>query len=117
MPTLTLDVDRDAREIFNAAAIASGTHDADAAFDVCRKLAGLEEHYRFALRLGADAPVAHRGKDEPGPASGAPGASSVRRMDAKFPGRCCKCQGHIVVGTPIAYDTTAKRAFHERCAP
>ena len=114
MGATTLEVDRDAREIFNTAAIAIGTHDAEAAFDVCRKLVAIEEHYRFALRVGDDAPNAKTSSST---------TSGFRHMAAKFAGRCSKCAGRcskcaraISVGTPIAYDATNRRAFHEECA-
>jgi len=121
MGATTLEVDRDAREIFNTAAIAIGTHDAEAAFDVCRKLVAIEEHYRFALRVGDDAPNAKTSSST---------TSGFRHMAAKFAGRCSKfagrcskcagrcskCARAISVGTPIAYDATNRRAFHEECA-
>jgi hypothetical protein len=109
----TLEVDRDAREIFNTAAIAIGTNDTEAALDVCRKLVGLEAHYRLALRVDDDAPPEYRARETSRP----PAAQNpLRRMDAKFPGRCGRCQSHIAVGMAIAYDAAAKRAYHERCA-
>ena len=116
----TLDVDRDAREIFNLAAIAAGMNDGEAALDVCRKLGTLEAHYRLALRVGDDAPPEYRERDtvRPGraPTGESVGGNSLRRMDAKYGGRCAKCARGISVGTPIAYDPASKQAFHEGCA-
>jgi hypothetical protein len=107
-----------ARAIFNSASIAAGMADPALAIEVCRSLGEIEGDYtlvaRDALMAGtARAETARRdGRSETPPAA----ASSLRRMPAKFPGRCGHCGGHIQVGALIAYDPEAKRAFHEGCA-
>jgi hypothetical protein len=141
----TLQVDRDAREVFNLAAIAIGMRDAEAAFEVCRKLVAIEEHYTLRLRAGdeernggrAEKANARRGEhcrltsapsSDGGPDTRSATAAALareagvsrptmelRRMPAKYPGRCAKCARGISVGMPIAYDTASKRAFHEEC--
>lgn len=110
MSSTTLQVDRVAHEVFNVAAIAAGMNDADAALEVCRKLGEIEKHYRLAPRTEERSTSA--GSRDTGPTRGA-----LRRMDAKFPGRCAKCATAISVGMPIAYDAEKRRAFHDRCTP
>jgi hypothetical protein len=108
-----MQVDRDAREFFNKCAIAAGMNDGDAALEVCREAAEIEKHYRLALRCGDASPA---GNSAPSSTGGPKPSASLRKMDAKFPGRCGKCSAAIAVGMAIAYDTGNRRAFHERCA-
>jgi hypothetical protein len=94
-----------ARGIFNRAAIAAGTSDRELALEVCRDLGEIEGDYTLVAR---DALMGRAETRAP--------PSSLRRMPAKFPGRCGHCGGHINVGALIAYDAAHRRAFHEGCA-
>lgn len=96
----TLKVDQLAREFFNSCAIAAGMNDAQAALECCRNAFEIEQAYELRLKT-ADAAPRH----------------ALRKMPAKFPGRCAKCACGIAVGSAIAYDPDNKRAFHAECSP
>jgi hypothetical protein len=106
----TLKVDRLAREFWNSCAIAAGTHDAQAALECCQNAGEIEQAYELRLKTdrGATTTTTIQG-------SAQPSRSNMRRMEAKFAGRCAKCARGIAVGSPIAYDPDNKRAFHEGC--
>ncbi len=103
MSTQTLQVDRDAREVFNDAAIAVGMNDAEAALDVCRKLGRVEEAYMLTLRSG----------EQHARATGA--AFTGRPMHSRFGGRCAVCSQPFPEGAAILYDGVSKRAVHAAC--
>jgi hypothetical protein len=98
-----------ARDVFNRAAIAAGTSDKELALEVCRELGEIESSYTlWAKDRLLETPGTERPTDRPG--------ASLRKMAAKWPGRCSKCARAISVGTLIAYDGATRRAFHEECA-
>lgn len=112
----TLRVDQLAREFWNRCAIAVGMSDTDAALECCRHAGEIELAYELRLKTG-ESPSA------PGEAAGHRGGSSelrpspLRRITARFAGTCRKCSRGITVGSSIAYDPDAKRAFHAECSP
>lgn len=110
--TTTLQVDRDAREVFNEAAIAVGMGDKDLALAVCRKLAAVETAYE--LRLRVERPDSGHARDG-GAASERAGRGSARRMESRFGGRCAKCTRPFPAGTEILYDVDRKVATHASC--
>jgi len=103
-----------ARAIWNRAAIAVGMSDRELALEVCRELGEIESEYTLWAKdaLMAGNPATGAPPDDGSPAE----RGSLKRLPARFAGRCGKCARAINVGTPIAYDPTTKRAFHEECA-
>lgn len=96
----TLQCDRDAREIFNEAAIAHGTHDAELALVVCEKLTRIEPHYRLAPRSADDAQASATSGIRSRSAPETPAGKPIR-IAAKFAGSCQKCGARHSAGDPI----------------
>lgn len=106
----SLRADQLAAGFWSRAAIAAGMNDVELALEVCREAGEIEKSYELRLKTGASA------HSKPAP-SGEAAGETLRRMAARFAGRCGKCSRGIAVGAPIAYDPGNKRAFHEGCAP
>lgn len=105
----TLEADRDAREVFNLAAIAVGMGDKDAALDVCKKLQKIEPHYRLALRTEptAEFPQSRTGQ------AGKPGPG--RLISSQYAGRCRTCGAGHTVGASVYYTPGVKGVECRQC--
>ena len=85
-----LEVDQIARGVWNKAAIAIGMNDTEAALEVCRELAAIEDQYELKLRV-----------DRPSPSAGARFVG--RPINAQFSGVCRVCGRPYKAGADVLW--------------
>lgn len=94
--TRPLAVDQIARAIFNNAAIAVGTRDAELALQVCTDLGAIERDYRLALRCEPARTAS--------PSTSEHGSTFCGRMIAtKFAAQCKVCRAPIAAGAEVIW--------------